>query len=182
MRIYLSNESYPELRHMPVGWARSSTWWRAIAHAARHTHFWVFTGVQVVLVAGFLVADGLTIVVSGLGQTGNAVAHVAYGMAAIGVFGYLQVSWGGDMMRRHLRAVSEEARYACPFCGQSLYAHVVGRSDEAMERRSDEGGAIRCPECAARVKRAVFTEPYLIPPECRVFPPWRRRETRPAEN
>ena len=75
-----------------------------------------------------------------------------------GVFSYLQTTWGGDIMRSHLRAVSDVARYACPACGQSLYGHI-----------DDESPEVTCPECGARVKRAIFEPPYRTPKEFRAF-------------
>ena len=78
------------------------------------------------------------------------------------VFAYLQVSWGGDMMRPHLRAVSDVARYSCPSCGQSLVGHL-------------EEAVVRCPDCATRVDPVLFDPPYAVGPELRAFPPWRRR-------
>jgi len=66
------------------------------------------------------------------------------------------------MMRPHLRAVSPEARYACPCCGQSLYGHL-----------SADGPTVQCPECATIVDKAVFDPPYPIPAAFKAFPPWR---------
>ncbi len=62
------------------------------------------------------------------------------------------------MMRSHLRAVSDVARYACPSCGQSLYGHI---EDESID--------ITCPECGARVERAIFKPPYRTPRQFRAF-------------
>ncbi len=81
----------------------------------------------------------------------------------LALFCYLQISWGGDLMRPHLRAVSDVARYACPACGQSLYGHL-----------GDDRTMVQCPECGARVDRRTFAPPYPIAREFRVFPPWRR--------
>ena len=62
------------------------------------------------------------------------------------------------MMRSHLRAVSDIARYACPSCGQSLYGHIEDKSID-----------ITCPECGARVERAIFQPPYRTSREFRAF-------------
>ena len=75
------------------------------------------------------------------------------------IFVYLQVPLGGDIMRSHLRAVSEVARNACPQCGQSLLAHF------------DHGGdPVRCPECGTDVERSIARPPYRIPRRFRFFP------------
>ena len=58
-----------------------------------------------------------------------------------------------------------------------LASLTIGTADPdraaAWRRHIDE-----CPECAARVERELFCRPYRIPPEFRVFPPWRRCEIR----
>ena len=89
-----------------------------------------------------------------------------FGAGWLIVFAYLQISWGGDMMRSYLRAVSEKARYACPRCGHSLFGHLDGDAD-----------LVRCPECGADVVRDVFDWPHPIPLRYRAFPFWRRRGT-----
>ncbi len=157
LRLYLTNESYPELRGVRRGWTRSRTWWRAIARATRYGHFWVFVATQVSIVVAFVVADRLLVAFGGSGAQWPAL-HVAIALGAFAVFSYLQTSWGGDVMRSHLRAVSDVARYACPSCGQSLYGHIDG-----------ELPAVTCPECGARVERAIFEVPYKTPREFRAF-------------
>ena len=57
LRLYLTNESYPELRGVRRGLPRSRTWWRAIAHATRHAGIRVFAVTQVLIVVGFAAAD-----------------------------------------------------------------------------------------------------------------------------
>ncbi len=163
VRLYVTNDSYPELREIDAQWARTRTWWRAISRAARTRDFWVFVAAQAaVFVAPVLAAAVLSSALGLERGTTRAVDSAAIVAGAI-AFAYLQVSWGGDMMRRHLRAVSETARYACPRCGQNLFGHL------------DEGrSAVRCPECADDVDRAVFEPPYPIPRHLRAFPPWRR--------
>ena len=159
LRFYLNNDSYPELREINMHWARSLTWMRAILHAAGHLDFWIFAGVQTLLAA---LIGPLTFTLTRAAGTIPAIAVTLF--ATLTLFGYLQVSWGGDMMRRHLRAVSETARYACPNCGHNLFGHLDG-----------ETPALRCPECAERVERALFEPPFKLPERYRAFPPWRRR-------
>ncbi len=63
-------------------------------------------------------------------------------------------------MRRHLRAVSDEAPQAIPGCGHSLFGHL------------DEGtSSIRCPECGVVVPREVFGPRHRTPREFKAFPP-----------
>jgi predicted RNA-binding Zn-ribbon protein involved in translation (DUF1610 family) len=157
LRLYLTNESYPELRGVRRGWPRSRTWWRAIAHATRHAGLWVFAATQVLIVAGFVAADRAVVLLMD-GPWMHDIAHVSFGVAALIVFGYLQSSWGGDIMRSHLRAVSDIARYACPNCGQSLYGHL-----------DEESVSVRCPECGVQIQQAIFEPPHRTPAEFRAF-------------
>jgi DNA-directed RNA polymerase subunit RPC12/RpoP len=158
IRFYLNNDSYPELRGVRRGWTRSLTWWRAIARGMRHGDFWVFMATQAAIVAAFVAADRAVVALGGLDGAAARIVNAAFGISAMVVFGYLQASWGGDMMRSHLRAVSDIARYACPSCGQSLYGHL----DDGLDH-------VRCPECGTQVGRAIFEPPYRTPREFRAF-------------
>ena len=163
-RLYLSNESYPELREVRPRWVRSVTWWRAIAFSLRFGRFWGYVAVQVAIAGAFVVAAR---VVTALDLAGDGPGGFVYGYFVLGwllVFAYLQVSWGGDMMRSYLRAVSRRARHACPNCGHDLTGQL-----------ESVGGPVRCPECGAEIAREVFAWPYRIPPRYRAFPFWRSR-------
>ncbi len=166
--LYLNNESYPELRNVHPRWSRTVTWWRAIAHAPRHADFWRFVGGQVLVVIAFVIADRVIVSTLGQGAWEARYTHLVFVVAALGAFCYLLASMGGDMMRRHLRAVSEVARYACPQCGQSLFGHL---------ERADE--TVRCPECFTHVTCDIFEPPFVVPSHFKVFPPWRRRTASP---
>jgi DNA-directed RNA polymerase subunit RPC12/RpoP len=163
MRVYVSNDSFPELREVRPWWVRSRTWWRALAHAFRHRDFWQFVVIQVVIVAATVGLDRIA-VGPVLSATASAFGHVVIFGVGLGIAAYLQVSLGGDMMRRHLRSVSASARYACPRCGQSLFGHA-----------HEGDGPVRCPECAAEVDRRLFAPPYRVPAQFLMFPPWRDR-------
>ncbi len=128
----------------------------------------MFAATQVLIVAGFVAADWAVAPLMD-GQRAHGIAHVSFGVAALIVFGYLQTSWGGDIMRSHLRAVSDIARYACPNCGQSLYGHL-----------DQESATVRCPECGADIQRAIFEAPHRTPSEFRAFFRTKRRPLRPA--
>jgi DNA-directed RNA polymerase subunit RPC12/RpoP len=163
-RLYLSNNSYPELREIHPRWARSVTWWRAFRLSIRRGRFWGFVATQVGLAFGcFLAARTLKAVDVGR-VVPDGLVFTFFGAGWLIVFAYLQVSWGGDMMRSYLRAVSEKARYACPRCGHSLFGHVDGDADH-----------VRCPECGADVACDIFAWPHPIPLHFRAFPFWRRR-------
>jgi DNA-directed RNA polymerase subunit RPC12/RpoP len=163
-RLYLSNDSYPELREVHPRWARTLTWWRAFALSFRQGRFWGFVGTQFGIAFGcFFAAKTLNAVDVGR-VVPDGLVFTFFGAGWLLVFAYLQVSWGGDVMRSYLRAVSEKARYACPRCGHSLFGHLAGDADR-----------VRCPECGARVTREVFDWPHPIPLGCRAFPFWRRR-------
>lgn len=167
VRLYVTNDSYPELREIDAQWARTLTWWHAIARAARHRDFWVFVVAQVVLFTGLQVGAAVLIATAGLEHGAARAAAGASIVLGVLTFAYLQASWGGDMMRRHLRAVSETARYACPCCGQNLFGH--------LQESAGTTATVRCPECADLVDPVIFRPPYAIPRHARAFPPWRRR-------
>ncbi len=157
-RVYLTNESYPELREINRPFARTATWWRAIRRAAGHADFWVFVATQATVLAAFALLDAVT-----AGPGSPRIVHLVFGGAALAVFSYLQASWGGDMMRRHLRAVNETARFACPECGHSMVGHLAGGASP-----------VRCPECFAEIERSLFEPPFRVPRRFRAFPPrWR---------
>ncbi len=162
MRLYLNNDSYPEMRGIRPHWPRTMLWWRAIARATRTARFWLFAATQLVVLAATLVVNALIFPTGGTADWGVWATHIGVLLAGLLGFAYLQVSWGGDMMRSYLRAVSDKARYACPCCGQSLLGHP------------DAGcSVVQCPECATHVDPDVCSPPYRIPREFRVFPPWR---------
>ena len=162
-RVYIANDSYPELRDIPPTWARTVIWWRAIRRGFGHRDFWIFLATQAVCVLAFIAASIALASLPALQGGPERIVHAIMALGALAVFGYLQVSWGGDIMRSHLRGVSDVARHACPRCGHSLVGHLDGQPKE-----------IRCPECAAQVHTELFSPPFRTPAEFRVFPPWRR--------
>jgi rubredoxin len=180
-KLYLTNDSYPELRDV-AQWARTVTWWNAIRRAFGDARFWAFLASQAACLAALVATAGAVESALDPASPVRPFVHAAAALGWLCAFAWLQVSWGGDIMRSHLRAVSPVARWACPGCGHSLVGHVG--KEEATERRSDgatKGGEesaaapapIRCPECAAMIGREVFEPPYRIPREFRAFPPWR---------
>lgn len=161
LRMYWNNDSFPELREVRPQWARTVTWWRAIRHALGDPRFWGFVAIQACAALAWL----FVALEAGQGEIGPSPRVAPWICAGAGLltFAYLQVSLGGDLMRSHLRAVSDVARYACPRCGQSLFGHFASGEKFA-----------RCPECATKVERAVVEPPFRIPSQFRLFPFWRR--------
>ncbi|MHC4946825.1 MAG: TFIIB-type zinc ribbon-containing protein [Planctomycetota bacterium] len=157
--LYLDNDSYPELRDVPRGLARSATWWRAILHAARHQGLWLFFGLQAAIVVALVAA---TAAIHGLRLAGPAELLVDGLVVVPGLvlMGYLQTSLGGDLMRPHLRAVSDVARHACPSCGHCLRGHLGGDVEQ-----------VQCPECGHVIAVDLFAAPYRVPRRYRAFPP-----------
>ncbi len=162
-RLYLTNDSYPELRDVAPQWARTVTWWKAILRAFGEMRFWAFLASQA---ACFL---ALAVSVAAIYDAFDFRVRTFFlGIAVLAwlsTFAYLQVSWGGDLMRSHLRAVSPIARHACPNCGHSLVGHLESGAAAAP-------ATIRCPECGATISRDLFEPPYRIPRRFRAFPPW----------
>ncbi len=165
-RLYLTNDSYPELRDVAPHWARTVTWWKAILRAFGEPRFWAFLASQAACLVALVASAAAIESALDLGSRIRPFLQGGAAMTWLCAFAYLQVSWGGDLMRSHLRAVSPVARYACPSCGHSLVGHL---GDSAA---ADPAAPIRCPECAAMVSRDLFEPPYRIPRRFRAFPPW----------
>lgn len=161
MRFYISNESYPELREIRSRWDRHRVWWRAFASALGDRRFWRFIVVQMLLLGGWIVVDRVAARPIVVPSEPAWAVHAAVAAAALTTWGVLALSWGGDLVRPHLRRVSSIARAACPGCGHQLTGHL----DAA-------GAVVRCPECGAGSPRGLFDEPYAIP---RVFLAFGRR-------
>lgn len=161
-RVYLKNHSYPELREISTHRELHRTWFRALLTAWRDTPVLVFLAIQIVLnVLGPVI---LVMMVHrwslGSGSSGQFV--LALPLAVIPMFASVLVAltWGGDLMRPHLRRASETARQSCPECGFLLGAH----RRQALETNEQ---SVACPECATRVPLVVFEPPYPIPKACR---------------
>ena len=151
-RIYFSNESYPELREIESRWERHKTWYRAFGSAFRDWRFWRFWGVEFILLGGWIALDRYVISITDLTFAGEALLHGAFITGAVLLNALLTVTWGGDLMRPHLRRVSASARDACPECGHLLTGHLT-----------DKGRMILCPECGGQIDTHIFDPPYRIP-------------------
>jgi hypothetical protein len=116
----------------------------------RDPAFWLFAATQVLVLAIGIV---LAAMLSDVGPTAwEPVVSGAAVVVALAIDGLLTLSWGGDVMRPHLRRVCPSARTSCPACGHGLQGHL-----------DDAGETVRCPECAAEVPVAMFDAPYRIP-------------------
>ena len=93
---------------------------------------------QFILLAGWVALHAWLADLARLHGSARMIIHIACAIGAVVTWGVLALSWGGDLMRPHLRKVSPIARSACPGCGHQLTSHLAG--DEPM---------IRCPECGS---------------------------------
>ena len=151
-RIYFSNESYPELREIESRWERHKTWYRAFGSAFRDWRFWRFWAIQLVILGGGAAVDRLARRITGRPFGWRGFMHVVLLAGAVVLNALLTVTWGGDLMRPHLRRVSPSAREACPECGHLLTGHLT-----------EKGKMILCPECGGQIDSLVFDPPYRIP-------------------
>ena len=156
IRFYVSNDSYPELREISSRWERHRTWWRAFGSAFGDRRFLLFVLIEVLLRGGGIGAGVLMEHLLRFDLPGRLSLWAVAGICATITWGVLALSWGGDLMRPHLRRASPTARDACPACGHQLSGQLAQPTDSA---------AIRCPECGARVPRGLFSPPFEIPGE-----------------
>lgn len=169
VRFYLSNDSYPEVREIHSRWQRHLTWWRAFRSAAGDRRFWRFLIVQCILLGGWIALHAWLTDLAPRHGSARMIIHIACAVGAVVTWGILALSWGGDLMRPHLRKVSPIARCACPGCGHQLTSQLAGGEP-----------TIRCPECGSVMGRSAFEAPYEIPPEFRAIRLRLMRRTRPG--
>ncbi|MBL1216141.1 MAG: hypothetical protein D8M59_01450 [Planctomycetes bacterium] len=155
-RFYVSNESYPELREVQPKRKRHVVWWRAFRSAAHDVKFWRFLlcswGICLLWLPVHIGVIGPRMIVNGTLQDPwkDWVGFIVF-FALVGSASYLALTWGGDIMRPHLRRVEPVCREACPGCGHRLTSQIAGNDE-----------TIQCPECGRWWGRSPFEEPYQI--------------------
>ncbi|MCP5120309.1 MAG: hypothetical protein GY953_56665 [bacterium] len=114
---------------------------------------WTFVFAQVV-VAGAGIGGGslLAYWVHDGGPANPAIILPLVFVPTFAVNGFLILSWGGDLIRPHLRRVSETARHACPNCGYLLTGCLPPETPDVV-----------CPECGRAVPASLFQAPFRIP-------------------
>jgi hypothetical protein len=152
MRFYLTNESYPEIREIPRGWGRHLTWWRAFRSAATDLAFWMMILSGLGLAALFTISQGPVIVLLGLEFREIHVALAAVAALAMLAAGGVFLSWGGYIMRGHLRRTSLVCRDACPLCGHLLTSQLHARHER-----------VECTECGGVFLTRDFEMPGRVP-------------------
>jgi len=148
MRLYVTDESFPELREVASRWQRFFIWARAFKSACLDWRLFALFGVLIavaslLIIAGLYFSDGLP-----PSPVGTLIRLAVFAIPALLVVLTLS-TFGGELMRPHLRKVSEICRLACPTCGQSLRTQLESPAP-----------IIRCPECGCETDRRPFTPPY----------------------
>lgn len=190
-RIYVSSDSYPEIRPIPTGWPRHRAWWRAFRSAFGDSRLWLLALIEIALVLIFIGIREQIVAGFAIGWDARGPVTIAVVFAALFVIAAVHLSWGGDLMRPHLRRTNELARDACPNCGHLLTSQLGDleaarreqrraasfddadqRVDQAVAAPARDAPAepaerIRCPECGHHVPTSTFEPPYAIPPEYR---------------
>ncbi len=154
MRWYLSNNSYPELRDMESFWERQRTWGRALLSSLSDQKMWGFLVVTISLAC---LGGALNLFVDLSDLLGSdspplvALVNLLCVAVTIGAAVVLSLTWGGDVIRPHLRRANPRCRAACPECGFCLTSQLQSG------RR-----VFQCPECGQWHNRRPFEEPYPI--------------------
>ena len=163
MRFYLNNDSYPEMRPFDSPAERWVIWYRAFRSSLtdRRVLAFVFAQVGLFVFAGLFAWAAASLIDRadpGWRDIGVTIACWVPTGAACVVSTYLALSWGGDVVRPHLRAVSSICRDTCPRCGHLL-----------TSQRASEIPSFACPECGEPVEKALFSPPYAIPGPCKAI-------------
>ncbi len=152
MRWYLSNDSYPEMRAIESFWERHRTWWRAFGSSLSDPKMWGFLAIVFSLAclggALNLLIDVDDLLGPHLPSVG-VIANLLSIFITIGAAVAISLTWGGDIMRPHLRRVNPRCRTCCPECGHCLTSQLQTPQP-----------VIQCPECGQWLNRRPFEEPY----------------------
>ncbi len=152
MRWYLSNDSYPELRSIESFWERHVTWWKAFGSALNDPKMWGFLCVAFSLACLGGALNLLVDVNDLLGSDALPVGVIANLLSifiTVGAAVVLSLTWGGDIMRPHLRRVNPRCRTSCPECGFCLTSQLQSSRK-----------VFQCPECGQWFNRRPFEEPF----------------------
>ena len=153
MRLYLTSDSFPEIRELTERRAR----WRLMARAAMSS---IRDVRMIALFIGMALAHVPALVVLFLHSMRTVGQTTSLILATVVVLGWLLLSGAvfvaliGDLLRVHARATSLHARYACPNCGYGL---------RGLMEDADATASVRCPECAESVEVALCAPPYALP-------------------
>jgi len=149
--IYLFNDSYPELRNIPRGWARHKVWWRALKSAFATRAMWIFMAKSIIM--GLAVSFVIFAINDRFIQketTHLIVLAIGYIMG-LSIWSWFIITTGGDMVRPHLRRTTPLCGESCVSCGYHLKAHI-----------EQNESTIRCPECGSVNNRSAFREPFTV--------------------
>ena len=173
MRFYFTNDSYPELRAVESVWERHVTWWRAFGSSLRDRRLWLFlAAILAIYLVWFVVtlALGPTMIVGGVKvDPWKEPLQIVLFWLAVALATVLSLTWGGEIMRPHLRRVNEKCRDACPECGHRMTGHLppattaVAPSDPAAAANARAvSPTFQCPECGTWLDPRPFHEPFFI--------------------
>lgn len=159
MKIYWSNDSYPELGPIESRWRRHIVWWRAFWSARKDYRFWlVIVGMLSVAILPTLL--GFLILPEPVFYNGSSrhewVLYARFGLIVLSglLWMVIALTIGAEVVRPHLRRASPLCRQACPECGQLLTSQIEG----IFEGQD----VFQCPECGAWFDRTPFFEPYDV--------------------
>lgn len=159
-RIYISNDSYPEMREVRSG-GRRKLWWRTFYAALRVRRFWVFAVTMLAIEGAVAIAAWTVPRWAGVHITNEHLWHVGFVLLGGFIWMMLSLSWGGDIMRDVMRRCDERAGRSCPSCGQDLSGSPIVDDHVA------------CPECGDAIPRSAIEVPNRVPTKYLAFS-WRR--------
>ncbi len=156
MRVYWTNESYPEMRPLPSRWLRHRVWWRAFWLVRRDPRIYAFLLIVACILVVFVwLTELLDDAIRARGEA-EVILQTAMAVLAVTLSGMLFLTWGGYIMRLHLRRASDRCRDCCPNCGYLLSGQ--------LQAPAGESGTIRCPECGTAYEASEFRALQRVPP------------------
>jgi len=151
MRIYITNESYPEIRNIKPGWQRHVTWWKAFLHALRDWRFYLIF-VLIIVIQIFPPVLFTWLQTTFPRQRWSIPVTVVTSLIINLVLLIFLLTWGGGIMRIHLRAADPRCASTCPECGYDLTSHL-----------EEDSRTIRCPECGTSFEKDSFHRVNSLP-------------------